>query len=187
MIVLNDHIGLVKVIAAKFKGMLPMEDLIQAGLMGLYQASLIFDETKGYQFSSLASKYILGFIRSEIEANQAIHLPKRILRIVKYINEGKSWKLEELAIKLNTTKKDIITALTYMSIARFDESIYTNEYFFFDDLIEGLKHDERCLLILRYKYNMTELDIASLLNKSQSFVSKKIKDCLSRLRRDLIM
>ena len=83
---------------------------------------------------------------------------------------------------LNCTKDEVISAMTYRFIAHFDEARFTGERFFFDDLILGLKDYEKNIMILRSKYNLTELDIAFLINKSQSYVSKIIKRILAQIK-----
>lgn len=39
------------------------EDMFQEGCIGLILAAIRFDESKGFEFSTFASKYIIGFVR----------------------------------------------------------------------------------------------------------------------------
>ena len=59
------------------------DDLIQAGLMGLNQASIHFDPTKNASFPTYATYYIIGEIKKEIRNNRPIKLSKDIYRTLK--------------------------------------------------------------------------------------------------------
>ena len=177
-----ENIPLVKHIARRFKGQLPDDDIYQAGLMGLYSAVKAFDKKLGYQFSTFAAKHIIGSIKKEIRDYNLMRLPKNIIRIISHINKLDSFRLEEVMRDLNCTKDEVISAMTYRFIANFDETRFSGERFFFDDLILGLKDYEKNIMILRFKYNLTELDIAFLINKSQSYVSKIIKRILAQIK-----
>lgn len=48
------------------------EDLVQAGLMGLFKATKRFDITKGVKFTTFATYYIIGAIKDELR-KQCIH------------------------------------------------------------------------------------------------------------------
>lgn len=43
------------------------EDLVQAGLMGLFKASKRFDITKGVKFTTFATYFIIGAIKDELK------------------------------------------------------------------------------------------------------------------------
>ena len=179
---INEYIPLVKKITNRFIGYMSKDDLYQAGLMGLFQASKKFDEKKGYKFPTFASKYIIYSIKDEIRANQTFHLPRKIIKIISFINTGVEFKIEDLMKKFNCTKEDCLTALTYQCVKTFDEQVFVSATTIFDDLMEYLSDEERKLLIMKYKYNLTQLDIAFLMNKSQTYVSKLYKNIINNLR-----
>lgn len=58
---------LVYKIARRFKNPnLEFEDLVQAGLMGLFKATLKYDVTKNTKFITFATHYIIGAIKDEM-------------------------------------------------------------------------------------------------------------------------
>ncbi len=59
---------LVYKIARRFKtNAFDYEDLVQAGLMGLFKATKRYDITKGAKFSTFATYYIIGSIKDELK------------------------------------------------------------------------------------------------------------------------
>lgn len=180
----DENIFLVKKICQRFRGVMIYDDIYQAGLMGLYQAINLFDETKGFKFSTFASKYILYSIRREIRESQQFHLPRKLIKIITYINKLDNYHVEDVANKLGVNKEDVLSAMTYQFISRFDETIYTGEKYYFDDLIYSLNAEEKNMMILKFKYNLTQYDIALLLNKSQTYVSKTLKRILENIKKE---
>lgn len=66
--VVAENINLVRSIAAKYKKMgVPLEDLVQEGLIGLLKATENFDENKGAKFSTYASYWIKKYILSALD------------------------------------------------------------------------------------------------------------------------
>ena len=65
----EDNKGLVFYLFKKFKQKIPSllkndtDDIIQEGLVGLWQAAERFDESKGVKFATFATKYIEGYMR----------------------------------------------------------------------------------------------------------------------------
>ena len=59
--ILEENIGLVYLVLSRFTvSMYDKDDLIQAGLLGLYTAIQRYDPTKGYALSTYAVPFILG-------------------------------------------------------------------------------------------------------------------------------
>ncbi len=56
---LNSHLPLIKSIAVKYAGFgVPLDDLIQEGMIGLLEAQQRFDESKGASFATYATYWI---------------------------------------------------------------------------------------------------------------------------------
>ncbi len=86
------------------------EDLRQVGLMGLYQAALKFDRSKGVKFTTFATYYILGEIKKELRENKLIKLNTDVYKISKLIKEGSNIKdLQNMGF----SKDNIYLGLTY--------------------------------------------------------------------------
>ena len=103
----NSHVNLVYKIAHRMNyGYLDVEDLIQVGLMALYEASLKYDPSYNTKFSTYASIYIIGSIKKELRKNKPISLNKEIIRLIKQIKKlNDNLSVEELASKLHFKRK----------------------------------------------------------------------------------
>jgi len=127
------NVGLVKSIALKFLNSgEPLEDLIQAGYIGLLNAAANFDLAKETRFSTYASYLIQGEIRHYIrDRHSTIRIPQwaqAMNRRIKeaeeafFQEEGRPPKLGELAERLSLTEEQLAAllrgreAMTYVSI-----------------------------------------------------------------------
>jgi RNA polymerase sigma factor for flagellar operon FliA len=108
------HAGLVKRIAHHLKGRLPpsvqIEDLIQAGMIGLLEASKNYDDSKGASFETYSGIRIRGSMLDEIRkgdwAPRSVHRnTRKITQAIRKIeNEtGRDAKDFEVAEELNVT------------------------------------------------------------------------------------
>jgi len=131
--IVKRNIGLVKSIAIKFLNSgEPLDDLIQAGYIGLLNAVANFDLAKNTHFSTYASHLIQGEIRHYIrDKHSAIRIPQWVQAMNRRISqaeeaffqeEGRPPSLGELADKLNLTEEQLTAllrgreAMTYVSI-----------------------------------------------------------------------
>jgi len=131
--IVERNIGLVKSIAAKFLSSgEPLDDLIQAGYIGLLNAVANFDLARNTRFSTYASYLIQGEIRHYIRDKHAtIRIPQWVQTMNRRVKEaeeaffqreGRAPSLSELASLLDL-KPEQLTALlrgretmTYVSI-----------------------------------------------------------------------
>ncbi len=113
----KNHAGLVKRIAHHLKGRLPpsvqIEDLIQAGMIGLLEASKNYDHSKGASFETYSGIRIRGSMLDEIRkgdwAPRSVHRnTRRITQAIRKIeNEvGRDAKDQEVANELEITLED---------------------------------------------------------------------------------
>ncbi|MCW5624642.1 MAG: RNA polymerase sigma factor FliA [Burkholderiales bacterium] len=90
--IVNELAPLVKRIAYHFMAKLPasveVDDLIQAGLMGLLDAAKNFDDTQGAQFETYAIQRIRGSILDELR--QADWLPRNVRKNLRKIENAVS-------------------------------------------------------------------------------------------------
>ncbi len=83
--IINNHIGLVRCIAGKYRYCgVPFEDLEQEGLLGLIDAHKRYDETKGASFSTYSSYWIKKRILKALEKEHeqslgAVELDDRVI------------------------------------------------------------------------------------------------------------
>ncbi len=115
--IIEQKAGLVKRIAQHLLGRLPpcvqLEDLIQAGMMGLLEASKNYDISKGASFDTYASIRIRGAMLDEIRkgdwAPRSVHRNTR--KVAKAIREienqtGRDAKDHEVAKNLNISLQE---------------------------------------------------------------------------------
>lgn len=200
----SDNVDLVKRIVNKMNyGFVSKDDLMQAGLMGLFYATKNYQTSFNVKFNTYATFYIIGEIKKELRENKLIKLNRELYRIMKVIKDYENFSLDEIATMLNTDKENVILAYTYMNkitslnktsitkngdnvevldIIPDDNKRKTNLY----DALESLETEDRELITLRYFKNYTQADVAKLLKKNQSKISRMESKALFKMRKILI-
>ncbi|HHU55891.1 MAG TPA: sigma-70 family RNA polymerase sigma factor [Acholeplasmataceae bacterium] len=169
------------------------EDLIQAGLMGLHQATKKYDPSRNVKFSTYATYYIVGEIKKEIRNSKMIKLSKEMYQIIKKIKSvDQNISISSLSNHLNVSKEKILLALNYQ-----DQIISLNKKHEDTELL-GLIPDDRNrfdfmilsdldkksqeVIMLKYYKGYTQEEIAKKLNLSQSKISRLENLALKKLR-----
>ena len=131
--IVRRNVGLVKSIAVKFLGSgEPLDDLIQAGYIGLLNATANFDLARNTRFSTYASYLIQGEIRHFIrDKHSAIRIPQWVQTMNRRVKEaeeaffqqeGRPPTLSELGSRVGLTEMQLTALLrgretmTYVSI-----------------------------------------------------------------------
>jgi len=131
--IVQRNIGLVKSIAARFLASgEPLDDLIQAGYIGLLNAAANFDLARNTRFSTYASYLIQGEIRHFVrDKHTTIRIPQWVQTMNRRVKEaeeaffqqhGRAPLLSELAAAVDLTEQQITALLrgresmTYVSI-----------------------------------------------------------------------
>jgi len=127
------NIGLVKSIAVSFLNSgEPLDDLVQAGYIGLLNAVANFDLARNVRFSTYASYLIKGEIRHYIrDKHSAIRIPQWVQAMGQKMKEveeaffqenGRPPRMAEIAERMDLTEKQVIdllrgrSAMSYVSI-----------------------------------------------------------------------
>ncbi len=125
----NEHASMVKKIAHHLIGRLPntilVEDLIQAGMMGLLEASRNYDASKGASFETYAGIRIRGMMLDEVRRGdwipRSVHRNARkisdIIRVIEN-KQGRDAKDSEVANELGITVTDYHAMLKDMTGSR---------------------------------------------------------------------
>ena len=214
----EQYAPLVKRIAYHLLGRLPssvqVEDLMQAGMIGLLEASRKFDFGKGASFETYAGIRISGAMLDEVRkgdwAPRSVHRNTRMVSDAMRAVEarlGRDAKDHEVAAELDMSLEEYYAILSDTAGSKL---------FSFDDLLEagapadvqggeeplsglqderfraalveaidGLPERERLLLSLYYDEELNLKEIGAVLGVSESRVSQLHSQCAARLRAKL--
>jgi RNA polymerase sigma-B factor len=116
------HLPLVRFLARRYANRgEPMDDLVQAGAVGLVKAVDRFDPSRGLEFSTFASPTILGEIRRHFrDRTWAVHVNRGMQELVTAMTRaradlthalGRSPTVAETADRLGRSEEDVLAAL----------------------------------------------------------------------------
>lgn len=104
----ESHLLLVKRIAYHLRGRLPqtvqLDDLLQAGMLGLLEAAKYYDESKGASFETYAGIRIRGYMLDEVRRNDWV--PRSVHRNSRAISNA----MKQVENQLGRAAKDIEVA-----------------------------------------------------------------------------
>ena len=173
--VIEENIGLVKKIVSRFNvSRIDKDDLIQAGLIGLWRAAYNYDETKNVKFSTYSVKYILGEIKEELKKINMIKISRKYYRIINELNKTEHLDEEEICNRLGCSKEDIMIASSFINNIVYVEEDEIPDYRNDDYETRSDVKDIVKNLLDTKKY--TQKEIANRIGKSQSTVSRLIKE-----------
>lgn len=196
-----DNIDLVKKIVNKMNyGFVSKDDLMQAGLMGLHQASIKYNPSLNVKFNTYASYYIIGEIKKELRENKLIKVNKEIYRIIKLIKQNEDLSIDELVKKLAISRENILLAYTYIpKITSLNQENPDNQLEMLEvigdrvdkktelyDALDSLEPTEQEIIKLRYFNNYSQGEISKLFNRNQSNISRMEKKALQKMRKILL-
>lgn len=184
-----EYSPLIYSVARKFYNV-EKEDLYQAGCLGLSKALKNYNDSN-VKFSSYAYKYIFGEMYELSLRTRDIKLNKYYLKLYKLINQYKSILAQTLCREV--TLQDIseysnidITELEYASMLTEEMFSLDDEYehiqvgtvdafddmIMLEDSINNLDPLSSAVINYRYKEDLTQQEVASLLGISQVKVSR---------------
>ena len=119
---IEGHIGLAEHLARRFthRGE-PYDDLVQVSSLGLIKAVDRFDPERGVEFTTYATKTILGELKRHFrDKGWAIRAPRRVQELYLHLGQaigqlsqelGRSPTIKELALETGAAEDDVIEAL----------------------------------------------------------------------------
>ena len=213
-VIIKNNISLVYSLVNRYKHTnSEKDDLFQIGCIGLLKAIDNFDPSFNVQFSTYAVPLILGELKKHFRDSGLVKVSRTLkelsISINKeknnyYIQTGKDISLDELSLKLNVSKYDLIMAMeTNYLPSSLEEPIYekgdsciTLEETIKDEsnrnivdlltLREGLKllsDKEKLFIKMRYYQEMNQQTIANKFNVSQVQISRLEKKIIEKLRK----
>lgn len=213
-IIIQNNMSLVYSLINRYKhSTTDKEDLFQIGCIGLIKAIDNFDPSFNVQFSTYAVPLILGEIKRYFRDNGLVKVSRGLKELNISINKlkndyyttyGKDISIDDLSIKLNVSKYDIIMALetSYMPTS-IDEPIYEKDnscitleetikdeskkniidLLTLKDSLKQLSNKEKLFIEMRYYKDMNQQTIANKFNISQVQVSRIEKKIIEKLRK----
>lgn len=177
-----DNLYLVDILIKKFKySYLDRDDLRQAGLMGLFQATLHFDESKNIKFNTFATYYVIGAIKKEIRDNRLIKLSDKFNKIkgLSYNN----YTIDDIQSCTGYSREIINEAIASSDrIEKYDDINVISDkeesfYIKLKEKIEELNKEKRFkkiafIMYLYYFEKITQKEIGERLNLGQSQISR---------------
>lgn len=205
---IEDNLGLVHSLAAKFKGRgIEYEELFAAGCEGLVKAGIGFDESRGLKFSTYAVPVILGEIKrlfrdgGMVKVSRGLkELSLKAARVREELQKnGVEPRLSDIAsalgISIEEAGEAISASLPPVSLISDDEDgereleipvapeqARLTERIALNQCLALLCEEERNVLVLRYIKDKTQSEVGEILGISQVQVSRKEKKALKRLR-----
>lgn len=214
--VINENIGLVKNIVSKFLSTgYEWEDLYQIGCIGLVKAVDRFDTSFNVRFSTYAVPLIIGEIKRFLRDDGRIKISRDVKTRIKKLKDteemlfnklGRYPKISELAEEMDMKCEDVLYLIEANYSISNMESIDDTErkdIFFKEpqtndednkvdlitlkELISNMKERDRQIIVLRYFKDMTQQEVADMLNISQVQVSRLEKKILGQLKKNIVV
>ena len=202
---IHENEGLIFKIASKYKNYYNIEDLYQAGCIGIIKASKKYKENSECKFSTYAYKYILGeiidFIRNDkniILSNESYSIYKRYLKVKELLESkyNRDISFGEICSYMNIDERCMLNIIESVSMSKNIEEnesiINNNEEISIDEIIDlnnyldMLSIEEKKLIDYRYYQGYTQCETASLMGLSQVKVSRSEKLILSKIKKNFI-
>lgn len=199
--VVKENEKMVYKLAYKYSKYYNIDDLYQAGMIGLIKAYKKFDKSSSCKFSSYAYKYILGemidFIKKDrniIISDEIFSIYKKYLKVKELLSSKyeKDISIKEISAFMEIDESKLINIIESVSFT------YEIEYEIGDDERENI--DNRILIenelsnldifsqnLINYRYylGLSQNETADLLGVSQVKVSRSEKMILNKIRSNI--
>ena len=203
-----DNEGLIYKLAYKFTRYASIDDLYQAGCIGIMKGFSNYDESKNVKFSTYIYSYILGEMKSLIYKDNALKVSKEISSLRGKILKA-SDKLSQILMRKPTIKElcDFLEISEYSLAEALNSNvvsvsldnnvkdtnlmlheIISSPTINYDDLlylknkISLLEEPERTIMIERYYNDLTQREVAENLGLNQVDVSRKECKVLTKIK-----
>ena len=175
-----DNLKLVRHIASKYRSRPDYDDIVQAGMVGLCEAAMRFDETRGNKFSTYAGSYIHGRI-CEYYHRYAISPIKLPRDIVDKICRGDIDNIIMASFDFTPTDYLPLSDLIADDIDVEQEVTDESDYAHLLQLMKSVLTVNEYKVIIWTCSGMTQLQIARKLLVSQSIISRTLRKARMKL------
>ena len=204
--IILDNQNLIYSIIHRFRSKnMDLEDLYQAGCIGLINAYNNYDSRLNVKFTSYAYNYIVGEIYKYIINNRNIHLSPMNIKLYNSIGRAQTYlenhlgrmptdselcefleitpyKLWEIRNMINTDSLDY----QYENSDLYDfivlDNIDKDTSIDLKNALNTLTNDEKRLINARYYNNFTQQELARVYNTNQVKISREEKKILCKLK-----
>ena len=206
---IKDNERLIYSIASNFKNYKSLEDLYQAGCLGLITAYKHFDMNRDCKFTTYAYPYIFGEMRKLVREDKGIKISREISKLNLKVEKAyiiltqklmREPSIQELSIYLEIPEYYVSEAINSLNrIKSIDEPITSgdkeltlqdvvgestniDDLLLLKDSLNKLNSEERKIIDSRYKEDYTQMETAKIIGISQVQVSRKEQKILKKLR-----
>ena len=187
--------------------MASLDDLYQAGCLGIVKASENYDSKINAKFSSYAYNYILGEMKEVVRKNKPLSISKEADSLNIKINKAKTLLAQQLMRNPTMLELSEFLDIDYLYLNKFinnnsfssideplgEDSLVLGEMIAskstdidllltLKEEILNLKEPDRTIMIKRYYEDMTQTEIADELGLNQTSVSRCENKVLKKLR-----
>lgn len=188
-----------------------VDDLVQAGSVGLVKASTRFDPSRGVAFATFVAPAVEGEIRRHLrERSPGVRLPRDMQRMSTELRRtrdelaaslGRAPEVAELAAALDADVSEVERLIaadrarnpvplsasqTEVDPSGEPDAVAETEYrVLLKAGLRALDDRERRIVFLRFHADMTEAQIARAVGISQAHVSRLLDGALTKLRAEL--
>lgn len=205
--------ALIYSIAKYFKDYCSIDDLYQAGCIGMINAYKNYNEELNVKFTTYAYTYILGEMKKLVGENKTLKIPRNMRILNLKIEKAKILLTQELM-----REPSVLELSNYLDVPSFiindainssniiysidkninDEAkntlgdiIPNNENvldtIILNDLLSKLTPFEKDLIEKRYMYDYTQQELAEMYNISQVQVCRKEAKALVKMRKEYVI
>ena len=206
-----DNESLIYSVVNRYARYFDKEDLYQVAVIGLINAYKNYKRDKETKFSSYAYFYITGEIKKYLRESNTLKISKDLIKLNELIEKTSTYlcqklnrepSVEELARFLEVDEKTITDAINskvfvesldevdfndnslYNKVSSYEKN-YDSEILDLRIALEKLTPDDYKLINERYINERSQMETSKILDMTQSMVSRKEKEILTRLRSKL--
>lgn len=200
---IRENEWIIKTIIKKYSNY-NMEDLYQAGIIGLIKASKNYRTESEIKFSTYAYKYVLGEIircisedRNIKVSDEYISMAKKFISIRKLLTDkyNREATFREISNFMEIDEETLLRILeSVLWTKSIDDSMYNygndsrneiDDKILIDDEIDNLDEFDKSIIYLRYYEGMTQSETAECMGVSQVKVSRQEKLILTKMKKNL--
>ena len=204
----ENHLPLVAAMVRRFpRDQREREELYQQGCVGLMKALARYDASLGTAFSTYAAAMILGEMRMLSRLDMPVHIPRRDRELRGRIRRaeavltahlGREPTVQEIAKAMKVDPAELVFFMEEISVTSIDAAApggtqmaellpdqddWMNRLLL-RDLIAHLPERDQKLLLLRYRYGLSQTETAKRLGMTQVQVSRREMQIKAQLKKE---